>query len=382
MSEFDDGPVQVPTGSYAIFVDAGYLVAAAGDVMLGTPNRTDFRIDSARLVDALLTKAQRSLGEGLLRLYWFDAARDRVPTVEQRQIAAFPHVKVRLGNLNRYGAQKGVDALIRTDIVALARHRAVSDIILVAGDEDMVPGVEDAQAYGVRVHVWGVEPRYGTNQAERLIWEADTTDELAASFFNGMVTVTERRHVRTGDFLGGPGRDLSDHDKAAIAAAATGEFATATTAEFATVSAEEGIATAEGATHPEHAADAAHSDDAGHPDGSDLRTPSPATVAAVATARPLVRPQLMSKTPIDLDEIVDVGEHIANKWLLTRGREFLADLLPGPFLPSVVDKELLVAAEQEIRRSLRPYPEARARLRDGFWQRLIREFGAPDTKVG
>jgi NYN domain len=380
MSEFDEGPVHAPTRSYAIFVDAGYLVAAAGDVMLGTPNRTDFRIDSARLVDALLTRAKRSLGDGLLRLYWFDAARDRVPTVEQRQIAALPHVKVRLGNLNRYGAQKGVDALIRTDIVALARHRAVSDIILVAGDEDMVPGVEDAQAYGVRVHVWGVEPRYGTNQAERLIWEADTTDELAASFFNGMVTVTERRHVRSSDFLAGTARDLGD-EKAGIGAAGTGEFA-AVSAEAVPVS-ESGPAT-EGA-HPDPAADlddAAHAEDGVLPDGSGRRTPSPATVAAVATARPLVRPQLMSKTQIDLDEIVDVGEHIANKWLLTRGREFLADLLPGPFLPSVVDKELLVAAEQEIRRSLRPHPEARARLRDGFWQRLIREFGAPDTKVG
>ena len=357
MSEFDDGPVSAATRSYAIFVDAGYLVAAAGDVMLGTPNRTDFRIDSARLVDAVLSRAKRSLGDGLLRLYWFDAARDRVPTVEQRQIAALPHVKVRLGNLNRYGAQKGVDALIRTDIVALARHRAVSDIILVAGDEDMVPGVEDAQAFGVRVHVWGVEPRYGTNQAERLIWEADTTDELAASFFNGMVSVTERRHVRSGDLVTGGSRDLGEHEKTAVAADTGDELAAVVT-------------------------DGGPADETPHTDGAESRAPSPAAVAAVATARPVARPQVMSKTQIDLDEIVDVGEHIANKWLLTRGRDFLADLLPGPFLPSVVDKELLVAAEQEIRRSLRPYPEARARLRDGFWQRLIREFGAPDTKVG
>jgi hypothetical protein len=350
MSESEDAPVQAPTRSYAIFVDAGYLVAAAGDVMLGTTNRSEFRIDSARLVSALLTRAARSLGDGLLRLYWFDAARDRVPTVEQRQIAALPHVKVRLGNLNRYGAQKGVDALIRTDIVALARHRAVSDIILVAGDEDMVPGVEDAQAYGVRVHVWGVEPRYGTNQAERLIWEADTTDELAASFFNGMVTVTEPRPVRSGDYVPLSARDLEPP--------AAGE-ATAAVETLERVDAD-GVAAAE---------------------DTRSQVPSPAVVAAVATLRPVMRPQGLSRAAIDLDEIAEVGEHIANKWLLTRGRDFLADLLPGPFLPSVVDKELLVAAEQEIRRSLRPYPEARARLRDGFWTRLIREFGAPETRM-
>ena len=309
--------------NYAVFVDAGYVIAAAGEVLLGTPNRSDFKVDSARLVAGLLDRASETLGDGLLRLYWFDAARDRVPTVEQREIAALPHVKVRLGNLNRYGAQKGVDALIRTDIVALARHRAVTDIILVAGDEDMVPGVEDAQAFGVRVHVWGVEPQYGTNQAERLIWEADTTDELAKSFFSGMLTVVEKRHIETAPVV----EDVTE----------TGD-----------------------------------------------RAPTPAAVAAVATPRPLAinRGHGIRSSPIDVDEIVMVGEHIANKWLLTRGRDFLADLLPGPFLPSVVDKELLVAAEQEIRHSLRPYPEARARLRDGFWQRLIREFGAPDTKVG
>ena len=350
MSESEDALVHASIRSYAIFVDAGYLVAAAGDVMLGTTNRSDFRIDSARLVSALLSRAASNLGDRLLRLYWFDAARDRVPTVEQRQIAALPHVKVRLGNLNRYGAQKGVDALIRTDIVALARHRAVSDIVLVAGDEDMVPGVEDAQAYGVRVHVWGVEPRYGTNQAERLIWEADTTDELAAAFFNGMITVAEPRHARSGDYVAGPVRDL-EHVAASEVVAAVGDLAAVE-------------------------AEATAAEDGG------TRAPSPALVAAVATPRPLMRPQGLSKTVIDLDEIVDVGEHIANKWLLTRGRDFLVDLLPGPFLPSVVDKELLVAAEQEIRRSLRPYPEARARLRDGFWSRLIREFGAPGNRVG
>src|SRR6266567_2803637 len=38
--------------------------------------------------------------------------------------------------------------------------------------------VEAAQAFGVRVHLWGVEPPYGTNQAERLVWESDTVEVL------------------------------------------------------------------------------------------------------------------------------------------------------------------------------------------------------------
>ena len=75
-----------------------------------------------------------------------------------------------------------MDAQIRSDLETLARHRAVTDAILIAGDEDMVPAVEAAQAYGVRIHLWGVEPPYGTNQAERLIWESDTVDVLDAEF--------------------------------------------------------------------------------------------------------------------------------------------------------------------------------------------------------
>ena len=118
----------------------------------------------------------------LLRVYWYDAARDRVPTIDQRVIAQMPWVKLRLGNLNARGQQKGVDAQIRADMEALARHRAITDAILVAGDEDMVPAVEAAQAFGVRVHLWGVEPPYGTNQAERLVWESDTVEVLERSF--------------------------------------------------------------------------------------------------------------------------------------------------------------------------------------------------------
>jgi hypothetical protein len=71
----------------------------------------------------------------------------------------------------------------------------------------------------------------------------------------------------------------------------------------------------------------------------------------------------------------DIGARIAARWLLTRGRENVADLLPGPVLPTVIDKELLVEAEEEISRSLRPYEDARRALRDGFWARLHREFG-------
>ena len=84
--------------------------------------------------------------------------------------------------LQKAGQQKGVDANIRADMEALARHRAITDAVLIAGDEDMVPAVEAAQAFGVRVHLWGIEPPYGTNQAERLVWESNAVDVLDGPF--------------------------------------------------------------------------------------------------------------------------------------------------------------------------------------------------------
>src|SRR5512135_1399533 len=167
---------------YAIMIDVGYICAAAGELLFSVGSRREYRVDTDKLIQALTRHADGLIRGELLRVYWYDAARDRVPTIDQRVIAQMPWVKLRLGNLNARGQQKGVDAQIRADMEALARHRAITDAVLIAGDEDMVPAVEAAQAYGVRVHLWGIEPPYGTNQAERLVWESDTVEILDSAF--------------------------------------------------------------------------------------------------------------------------------------------------------------------------------------------------------
>src|SRR5450432_607283 len=167
---------------YAIMIDVGYIYASTGELLFSAASRREYRVDADKLIQALTRHADDQVRGELLRVYWYDAARDRVPTIDQRVIAQLPQVKLRLGNLNARGQQKGVDAQIRADMEALARHRAITDAMLVAGDEDMVPAVEAAQAYGVRVHLWGVEPPYGTNQAERLVWESDTVEVLERAF--------------------------------------------------------------------------------------------------------------------------------------------------------------------------------------------------------
>src|SRR5271170_5971742 len=186
MSEFA-APMPV-LARYAVMVDVGYIYAAAGELLFGTSARRDYRVDAVGLIQAVTKHADELFRGELLRVYWYDAARDRVPTIDQRVVAQMAWVKLRLGNLNARGQQKGVDANIRSDIEALARHHAITDAVLIAGDEDMVPAVEAAQAYGARIHLWGIEPPYGTNQAERLVWESDTVDVLDTAFLRPYFT--------------------------------------------------------------------------------------------------------------------------------------------------------------------------------------------------
>ncbi len=175
--------------THAIFVDAGYLYAAAGRLVAGTEDRRAFDLDAEGLIEALIDKARTIFADSrLLRVYWYDGARRRIHTLEQQSIAELPDVKVRLGNLNANNQQKGVDSLIRSDLESLARHRGISDAALLGGDEDLVCAVEAAQGYGARVHLWGIEAPDGQNQAEPLLWEVDSQRTFDLEFFKPYVS--------------------------------------------------------------------------------------------------------------------------------------------------------------------------------------------------
>jgi uncharacterized LabA/DUF88 family protein len=307
---------------YAIMVDVGYIYAAAGELLFSAGSRREYRVDADKLIQALTRHADDLVRGELLRIYWYDAARDRVPTIDQRVIAQMPLVKLRLGNLNARGQQKGVDAQIRADMEALARHRAITDAVLVAGDEDMVPAVEAAQAFGVRVHLWGIEPPYGTNQAERLVWESDTVEVLERSFVEPY-------------FASQP---VSEPTPAAASPLARISHVVSVKPNPAQVFGER-------------------------------QGPRPLVRAASPTVLPPAR------LGPERERVEEAGEHVAQKWILTRGEDNIRDLLPGPILPPVIDKELLVDAEKELGLSLRAYQEAREWLRDAFWARVHRQFG-------
>ena len=109
--------------------------------------------------------------------------------------------------------------------------------------------------------------------------------------------------------------------------------------------------------------------------------PSPAQVfgerhSSRQFSRPFQVPHLPpARLGPDRERVEEAGEHVAQKWILTRGEDNIRDLLPGPILPPVIDKELLVDAEKELGLSLRAYQEAREWLRDAFWARVHRQFG-------
>jgi uncharacterized LabA/DUF88 family protein len=158
----------------AVFVDAGWLLAAAALDVLGTPYRDELACDYRGLLDALAGYVDaHSGGASRLRTYWYDAAPGGTPTYEHDRIAALPYVKVRLGRLNQARQQKGVDVLIYHDLLTLARERAMSRAYLVAGDEDLREGVAEAQKLGLQVVLLGMPIEEGHNQSARLVRECD-----------------------------------------------------------------------------------------------------------------------------------------------------------------------------------------------------------------
>ena len=152
---------------YAIFVDAGYLFAEGGELCFdllrkyktkaraSKENNYIIKCDYKHLFRKLANLAHSNCNLSLLRIYWYDAAKDGIPDDEQKDIAMMPNVKIRLGRMTS-GRQKGVDSLIYRDITTLAQNRSIATGYLLAGDEDLRVGISTAQDMGVRIVLLGV----------------------------------------------------------------------------------------------------------------------------------------------------------------------------------------------------------------------------------
>ena len=140
-------------------MDVGYLLSSAAVRVTGTSLRSGVYVDYAPLIDALVRQAERMSELSVLRVHWYDSAKDGVPDPQQQRIGELPKVKLRLGRFGMDGQQKGVDLRIGLDLVTHARNGAADVFILVSGDDDLTEAVEEAQVHGVQVILLAVPNR-------------------------------------------------------------------------------------------------------------------------------------------------------------------------------------------------------------------------------
>lgn len=178
-------------GRVAVFVDAGYLFAQGSAALRGSKLHRQFmRLDVPAVITEITAAADTMApGCSLLRIYWYDGAPSFAgPSLDQLALADSNNVKLRLGLINSFGQQKGVDSLIVTDLIELSRNQAISDAVVIAGDEDLRIGVVIAQQFGVRLHLLGITPARGS-QSPHLMREADTRSEWSAEVIGKFLSV-------------------------------------------------------------------------------------------------------------------------------------------------------------------------------------------------
>jgi uncharacterized LabA/DUF88 family protein len=174
----------------AIFVDAGYLFAAGGKLVTGERRtRSQLHLDHDAVLSLLTGLSAELTGLPLLRVYWYDGA-SGLPTPTQAALAFQANLKLRLGLVTE-GGQSGVDQLLAADLVELARNRAMTDALLLSGDDDLREAMEGAQAHGVRVHLLGIAPQR-ENQAAALVQAADTARELSEPEVRGFLSARSK----------------------------------------------------------------------------------------------------------------------------------------------------------------------------------------------
>jgi uncharacterized LabA/DUF88 family protein len=173
-----------------VFVDAGYLFAQGSEALAGKKlRRSETLLDQEKVLAFLEALAFKLTKLPLLRIYWYDGT-DSGPTSVHLGLASRHNLKIRLGLVNTFGQQKGVDSLIVSDLINLSRNGAMADAVLLTGDEDIRVGVQQAQEVGVRVHLVGIEGARNS-QSYLLKQEADTVCELSKVDVQAFLSVVQ-----------------------------------------------------------------------------------------------------------------------------------------------------------------------------------------------
>lgn len=140
-----------------VFVDTSYLLASFYNSW-ETGARAQLEIDLPEVVAVLGQMIENQIKQPIHRQFWYDGIPDTGPHRYQRALRTCDGVQLRAGQLIEWGerrTQKAVDTRLVADLVLAGVRGTCSDIVLVSGDADMIPGVQEAVNAGVRVHLYG-----------------------------------------------------------------------------------------------------------------------------------------------------------------------------------------------------------------------------------
>ncbi|MDC5698966.1 NYN domain-containing protein [Intrasporangium calvum] len=358
----------------ALYVDAGYLLAAAATRVTGTSLRGSVVISYPDLVSRLVEQAEALSGLPLLRVNWYDSGNrpGGAPDATQDSIGMLPRVKLRLGRTSPHGEQKGVDLRIGLDLAAHGRNHVVDTMYLVSGDDDLSEAVEEAQSHGAQVVILAVPDSKGRAHAvsNHLIRESDGLELVDPETIDDTIRPRQLQAETSASLspeaagvvvpLPGP-RSAPRPEASAPDAPAAASAHAATQAD----------------SHPDRPTPAilAHS------------RPQPATGAGGAggpaaggskvawsssSEHPALRPHTLS--PAMLEMIDDVCRGVVSAWRATATKEDRRRVMSErPFIPSDLDRTLLT--DLSARLDVYDIPdEIRYRLREQFWD-AVDELG-------
>ncbi len=191
----------------ALFVDANYALSDGALAVHGTRNRDSVSWDYPGLLKLLSGLARDRTGVPLLRCYWYDCAPGGERTADHDAIADQPAVKLRLSKV-RPSRKEGVEAEIRRDLTALARNRAVSDVVIVSGEEDLGAAVAEVQDLGIRAVLLHVAADGDAAVSRVLRQECDDTIEISAAHLRPYVELIPGAEPSVGEAPRSPAHAL------------------------------------------------------------------------------------------------------------------------------------------------------------------------------
>ena len=383
-----------------VFVDTSYLLASFYNSW-ETGARAQLEIDLPEVVSSLGSMIENQVGNRIHRQYWYDGIPDTGPHRYQRALRVCDGVQLRTGQLIEWGerrTQKAVDTRLVADMIVSAMKGQVTDFVLVSGDADMIPGVQEAVNNGVRVHLYGFgwdsmssALRHACDSTTILDPREDFADAMELEVLEGPLPPTIREPQNSED----GSEDVSD---AASELAPECEEPTEAQAAFPSAP-KPGSATpsaaaqdvAATAAHPESAAPSVPAEDE-EPSQPGTAAQEPAdkeSEAGTEASKPAPKPaapkpsmmaprrKLRSKY-VPLPEEVwssagfqspfDVGQQYASWWFdnaASADQRDQAHLLSGGGLPPEIDRPLLQFACETLHEYTLTETQ-RVNLRDGF----------------